>query len=321
VPWQLVLIASYVGVNLALIPQKIQLGPDVGVDWQIMRALPGALSTDSVYELDVSGVRFIWSPVMAWVMAAIATIGYWPWVAIHVGAAFLVRRPLMIGLILVSYAFWFDAAQGNVFVFVVVAAVLAIQGSRGGKLAFLVLMTLMPRPLGLPLAVWLLWTDRTLVRPTALWFVIHFALVFVSGDLVQWLAALAAADVTAGVTLGPTAWFGRWWLVAGVPIALWLARHGRLGWAGMAVSPYLTPQYLLWPLVELAWRSRSGRSRQEFDSRTQGLVVPTAADAGHEQEGDIVIARQAPASVLGRPGNEGSLRRQEDRVGAVGVQE
>ncbi len=56
---------------------------------------------------------------------------------------------------------------GNTFTFVVVAAAFALRGSRFGALAFLALTALMPRPVQIPLALWLLWTrpdDAVAVR-------------------------------------------------------------------------------------------------------------------------------------------------------------
>lgn len=254
VPWRFVLLASYVGVNLILIPQKIVLSPDVPVDWQLIRQLPTAVGCGTVYAIESDGVRFLWSPVMAWLMAGVAVLGYWPWVAAHVAAAFLVRSPVLVLLLLVSYGFWFDTAQGNIVVFLGVAAMLALQGIRWGRLAFLALMILAPRPLGVPLGLWLLWSDRTLWKPASLMFIAHLALVALSGLGLEWFGAMVSSDLAPGITVGPTAWFGRWWLIAGIPLAIFLAKRGLFGWAGLAMSPYVTPQYVLWPLIDLVRR-------------------------------------------------------------------
>jgi len=251
-PWKFVLLASYVGVNLALIPTKIVLGPDVAIDWEIFRRLPAAIANGTVYDLDMR-VPFTWSPVAAWIMAGVSYVGYWPWAVAHVAAALLlVRTPLLLGLVLVSYSFWFDVAQGSTVTLAVIAGILALQGSRSASLVFLGMLLLMPRPIMAPLAIWLLWHDRSLWRPFAALFVLHATLVIVSGSALPWLETLVSYDLAPGVTIGPTAWIGRWWLLAGIPLAVWLTLRGHVGWAGLAASPYITPQYPLVVLFELA---------------------------------------------------------------------
>ena len=259
------LLASYVGVNLVLLPQKIILGPEAGVDWQLFRQLPTAIAGGTVYEIGSQDVWFVWSPVAAWVMAGAALLGYWAWAALHVASILLLRRPLLIGLVLISYAFWFDVAQGNTVTFVFVAGILAIGGSRSASLVYLALLLLMPRPLMAPLAVWLLWTDRSLWRPFSAIFVIHAAIVLASGDIGPWIANMLYHDLAPGITIGPTAWVGRWWLLVGIPLAAWLTWRRHFGWASLAVSPYITPQYLLVILWELAPRSRDSMASRRSE--------------------------------------------------------
>jgi hypothetical protein len=230
----------------------------VPVDWQLWSALPAAVANGTIYDLDTP-VVFVWSPVAAWIMAGVALVGYWPWVIAHFAAVLLVRTPLLVGLLLVSYGVWFDAAQGNTITFVLVAAILALRGGRTTRLVYLGLLLLIPRPLMVPLAIWLLWHDRSLWRPFAAIFVIHAAFVVASGYALPWIEAMLAADIAPGVTIGPTAWFGKWWLLAGVPLGAWLAWRRHFGWAGVAVSPYITPQYVIWPLLELAGTPASGQ--------------------------------------------------------------
>jgi hypothetical protein len=52
----------------------------------------------------------------------------------------------------------------------------------------------------------------------------------------------------AGYNLGPSRWLGYWWLLAGVPLGAWLYWRGKVGWAGLAISPYVWSYYLLWTL-------------------------------------------------------------------------
>jgi hypothetical protein len=61
--------------------------------------------------------------------------------------------------------------------------------------------------------------------------------------------------------LGPTRFLGMAWLIIGVPLAAWLTWKGRVGWAGLAMSPYVPPVYLMLLLFELrpALQSRASR--------------------------------------------------------------
>lgn len=272
IPWKFVLLASYVGVNLVLIPTKVVLGPDVPVDWDIFRRLPAAIGIGTVYDLGTE-VPFTWSPVAAWIMAGVSLVGYWPWVVAHVAAALLLfRTPLLMGLVLVSYSFWFDVAQGNTVSLAFIAGVLALQGSRPASLVYLGMLLLMPRPLMVPLAIWLLWHDRSLWRPFAALFLVHAVLVLGSGYAVPWLEAMFTYDLAPGITIGPTAWLGRWWLLAGIPLAAWLTWRGHIGWASLAVTPYITPQYPLVVLWELA-----PRHHQVNDASSGEAVADEAA--------------------------------------------
>ena len=275
IPWKFVLLASYVGVNLVLIPTKIVLGPDVGADWLLFRQLPHAINDGTIYEIGRPTVWFVWSPVAAWLMAGVAVLGYWAWAALHVASVLLLRRPLLIGLVLISYAFWFDVAQGNTATFVFVAGALALAGSRGASLVYLGLFLLMPRPLMAPIAVWLLWKDRSLWRPFAAIFVIHAAMVLASGDAWPWISSLLVYDLAPGITIGPTAWIGRWWLLAGIPLAAWLTWRRHFGWASLAASPYITPQYLLFVLWEVAPRDQE----VDYGPRRSGVTRAAAANS------------------------------------------
>ena len=293
IPWKFVLLASYVGVNLILVPMKIVLGPDKAVDWDIFRRLPDAIASGSVYDLGTA-VPFAWSPVAAWIMAGVALVGYWPWVVAHIAAALLLyRTPLLLALVLVSYSFWFDVAQGNTVSLAFIAGILALQGSRPAGLAYLGLLLLVPRPLMAPLAIWLLWHDRSLWRPFAMLFVLHAALVLVSGDALTWLGLMISYDLAPGITIGPSAWLGRLWLLVGIPIAAFAALRGNFGWAGLAMSPYITPQYPLMLLWELAPRHWSTDERQPH-AGALGIAAPHVG----------IRTSQPPRSARGTAGRE-----------------
>lgn len=272
---------AYFAANLVLIYLSIALGPEVP-DWQTFSALPDALAEGSVYEATANAAPFVWSPVMAIVMVGVVQIGYWPWVAAHIASVLALRDVRMITLTLGSWAFWFDTAGGNTLVFVFVLGLLALRGSQIAAVAYLATLVLMPRPLMLPLALWLLWQRPRLRSSFIVLFGVHaFAVVGLGGGM-QWIEAMVTFRGP-GWTVGPTAVLGVWWLLAGIPIAALLAWRGLLGWAGLAMSPYVQPQYFLWPLIDTeaglggATGDRSTRNLRGSRSQTLKGTAPAAA--------------------------------------------
>lgn len=257
IPWRHVGIALYIGLNLAVLPFTIAFGPQVP-DWRTFTLLPEQLADGSLYTSGALQPVFAWSPVMAWIMAGVSVVGYWPWVAAHVAAVgvLALRLPLVALLVACSWAFWIDAAGGNTMTFVVVAGALALRGGRTAGLLYIALSLLMPRPVQLPLLVWLLWHDRSMIKPMIIMFVVHGALVLGSGYAAEWITATASYGVTTQVSLGPTRYFGLAWLAVGIPLGGWLTWRGHVGWAGLAITPYLLAQYLLMPVIEIGIKRR-----------------------------------------------------------------
>ncbi len=214
---------TYVGVNLVLIYLSISLGPEAP-DWQAFTRLEDALAEGSVYDVIGDATPFVWSPVMAIVMSGVAWVGYWPWLIAHVAALLALRNLRLILLALGSWAFWFDAAQGNTLVFSFILGVLALRGSHVAGIGYLGLLLLMPRPLMLPLAVWLVWKRVNLRAPLIGLLGIHVVLVAVIGSGAEWVVALVAYR-GGSWTLGPTGSSGR--VVAG-------RRHPDCGGAHVA---------------------------------------------------------------------------------------
>jgi hypothetical protein len=251
-----VLIALYIGVNLSAV---LLLTPPNDTDWELWKSLPESLATGQLYRertfvLPEGGsivVWFAWSPVAGWLFAAISHIGYLTWAAMHFAAVLLLRDRMLIILTVTSWAFWHDTVVGAPFVFVFVAGAMALRGSRMAIWISLGLVLLMPRPTQLPLAAWLLWHDRSLWRPFIVAFIIHAGAVAVSSYGPAWVEAAFAAAASPPFDMGPRSLFGHAWLLLGPPIAVLLASQGRIGWASLAASAYVLPQYLLLPLWEL----------------------------------------------------------------------
>jgi hypothetical protein len=197
---------------------------------------------------------FVWSPVAAHVLQLIVPIGLTLWRILTVACALAMPTWHSRLLVLASGPFWLDFATGNIITLILVSAVWALRGSNIATGGFFLATVLIPRPLMMPLAIWLLWYRPNWRLPFAAMVIAHLALVLATGLGQEWVSTiLAASPAIQGTTwnLSPTRWFGLWWLVVGVPLAAWLMWKGRLGLAGLAVSPHIWPYYLLFALPDV----------------------------------------------------------------------
>lgn len=222
-----------------------------GEDWDVIRhGAQLVMDADSPY----SDPKYRWSPVAAWLSIPLLAVPYWGWILLHVAAILGLRDWRASTIALVSWPFWQDAGVGNVLAFVVLAGWWALRGNRVAAVVYLGLCILMPRPLMLPLAVWLIGTMPSTRWPAALMFLGHAILVALTGHGLEWIGVLANAgrvDMENAYAIGPAKLIGVAWVVIGIPLALVLIRFGRLGLAGLAASPYWLPYYLLFLLLEL----------------------------------------------------------------------
>jgi hypothetical protein len=141
-----------------------------------------------------------------------------------------------------------------------VAGAAALAGSRIGTGVYLLLALLMPRPLAVPLLVWLLWKRPEWRIPFAVAVVLNVVAVVALGYGPAWLTALLhAGEGTSVADFGPAAFIGTLWVPIGLVLAAFLTWRGRLGLASLAASPYWLPQYLLMLLLDIV----PVRERQE----------------------------------------------------------
>ena len=274
------ILAIYVALNIGLCLAWGLPDPSKQNDFKLWRELPNAIIDGTIYGYRVP--RFVWSPPAAVLMAGVAFMGYWAWFALHyVSLLLLWRTPLIIGLAAVSWPLWVDAREGNVFTFVFVTGVLALQGSRAGALAVIALTVLIPRPVQLPLVAWLLWKRPDLRYPAA-----GMAAVvgIVSIPLLpEWVAAVRGQVNM--FNLSPSRFIGPAWYAIGIPLGAWLTWKGRVGWAGLAMSPYNLPYYLLVLFWELVPRARVtlfnvDHRRPSPKSKTGQRVIGAGPDDG-----------------------------------------
>jgi hypothetical protein len=196
---------------------------------------------------------FRYSPIAAYLFIPLGIITPLVWRGLHViGALALPTWPMRL-LLLASWPFSFDLQLGNVMTFVLLAAAWALRGNRIAAVIFLTFCLLFPRPFMVPIGAWLLWRQTALRWPFIALFAAHAALVLWTGLGGAWLTQLFASTEMVGsvFNVGPTAIVGLWWLLIGIPLGAWLFWQGRVGLAGLAISPYLLPYYLMTALLDL----------------------------------------------------------------------
>jgi hypothetical protein len=261
----LVWMSLYAALNLGLALYFVRF-TEHG-DWALWASLPAALADGDLYRHDPTlPLPFVWSPVAGWLMAAITFMGYPAWAVLHAAAIFLLPDRRLILLTFLSWPFWHDVAEGNTMTFVFVAGALALRGSRRSSVAYLALCLLIPRPIQAPLAIWLLWKEPSTRLPFIGLFGIHAVAVIASGYAADWVSAMTSYGIEGPAlaihSIGPPRWFGSAWLLIGIPLGLWLTMRGRLGLAGLSVSPYWLPIYLLVGLWEVIISRGKADSRQ-----------------------------------------------------------
>lgn len=242
-------------VNFYLAARSIGLILDgaEAVDWVQYVDAAGRLDSGDLYAVtDTYAYRY--SPLLAAVFGLLTPLGTVGWQAMHVAAAAaLPSWPLRIATI-VSWPFWYDLQTGNVMVFILLTAAWALKGSRLATGAYLILAILIPRPLMLPVAVWLLWKRPQWRLPFLAAFAAHALAVVALGWSMEWIGTIVAAgrDAALPSNVGPSRFIGTVpWLAIGLPLAAWLTWRERVGLASIAASPYWLPYYLIMPLLEL----------------------------------------------------------------------
>jgi hypothetical protein len=193
---------------------------------------------------------FRWSPVAAWMLLGLTAVGPFPWLVAQFASLLALPRRVAL-LALLTVPFWADVYEGNILTFSLVLAVLALRGSRVASLGYFALVLLVPRPLMIPVAAWLLWQRPSLRLPGVAVFLVHGLLVLIVGYGGEWLQRLVTSgDEIALHNAGPSALIGAWWIPIGVALALFFTWRGRLGLASLAASPYLILYYWIFGLLE-----------------------------------------------------------------------
>ena len=246
-------------LSVALTLRHVVFSPDriaVPFDWIQFELATQKLDGSNLYVWEYRGsfeYSYRYSPLFAYVMVPFVALGLTIWRVLHLAVLlFLPWRVVLFTLI--AWPFWEDVNHGNVMTFAFVFGWLAIAGSRWATGAYFALALLVPRPLMLPLVVWLLWRRPEWRMPVVAMTVAFAGLTVATGEAGAFTQALLRSDdmLVFARNFGPSRWLGLWWLVIGIPLAGWLIWKNRVGWASLAVSPYLLPYHFLMALLETA---------------------------------------------------------------------
>lgn len=197
-------------------------------------------------------LAFRWSPVAAWLFVPITIMPFAAWAALHVVALVGFRCLRLAVLIGSSWPFFLDVLDGGVMIFVALAAYWAWRRSSLGTLAFFAFALLIPRPLMVPLLVWLILKRPEWRYPFLAMALVHTMVILASGWTEAWIGRLLVSDLDIGnaFNIAPSRFLGALWIPIGFLLAAIFTWRGRLGLASVAASPYLLPPYLLMLVLE-----------------------------------------------------------------------
>ena len=243
--------AIYAAIILAVAANVIGLATIVvdherAFDWDIYVEAARRFPLGTLYEWD-HPYFYRYAPQFAPILGLLTWVGLPVWRVAHfLALAVLPSRRLAI-VLLVSYPFWFDVNTGNLMVFVLLAAAWAYRGNGVATAAYLALCVLVPRPIMLPLLVWILWQRPAWRLPFIGIAAVGLLTALPTGYLPEWIGSLfrsGADEIANDFNLSPSRFIGAAWLIIGLPLAAWLTVRGRVGWASMAISPYLLPYWV-----------------------------------------------------------------------------
>lgn len=249
----LALVAAYSVLHIAHLVPMILWQP-VPTDWEQHRIAADRIASGASPYFVEDWYRFRWSPVGAWLMVPLTALGPWAWMAAQFAS--LVTLPRKFALVtLLAFPFWADVQAGNIMTFTFVAAYHALRGNRLAAGLLLGIALIVPRPLLIPLVVYLFW-----LRPGwRIWFAVAALMsligAVVTGYHAQWFEMLLMTGTEESHRFGAHALPG--WPFTGLGLAATLTILGYPAVAGFAVQPYWLAYYGLMPLLD--WRMRGRR--------------------------------------------------------------
>jgi hypothetical protein len=184
-------------------------------------------------------------------MVPLTALGPWAWMAAQLTSLLTLPRKLAL-VTLLAFPFWADVQAGNIMTFTFVAAYHALRGNRLAAGVLFGMAIIVPRPLLMPLVVYLLW----LHPPWRIWFAVvalsSLIAAVATGYHGQWIEMLLLTSTEESHRFGAQALPG--WPYTGLALAAVLTRLGYPAIAGFALQPYWLAYYGLLPLLD--WRKR-----------------------------------------------------------------
>lgn len=221
-------------------------------DYPIFAEATTRLTDGTLYQWDAHGYIYPYSPVFAWLFVPFAWLGLWIWQATKFLLLLLIPGwPLRL-LTLISVPFWMDAWEGNVGMLFLVAGFWAVRGNRVGSWAFMALCLMIPKPIYLPVLVWMLWREPRNRWPFVGLLVVHGALALATGYAFEWVMALPGSshDMSTPFNFMPSRLISWWWWPIGLGLSAWLVWKDHPGWASFPAALY-GGFHLMWsPLFE-----------------------------------------------------------------------
>jgi len=280
---------------VALSGALIVAGSDA-LDFEVYRVMAERYPLGTMYESHDWWYQPRYSPVAVVPLSIVAWLGQDVWRLMHFAA--LIGLPGWTRLVaLGTYPFWLDVHAGNVLIVVTVAAYWAVRGNRWGIAATLLLALLIPRPMMLPIVVWVLWKHPAWRWGFAVLFGVHLVAVAATGYASDWIAILLTATeggsgVGSFLNAAPSAFMGLWWMALAVPAAIWALSRGHPATAGLLLQPYWLPHYFLILLAD-QWRRlfRGSRTVLGIARREHAFLARSssgrAVECGRIHRGDL----------------------------------
>jgi hypothetical protein len=144
--------ASLLILNVGMVAATLYEFPRYA-DWKVIERAAGLAGTPELYDLAGTGT-WVWSPLAAYAVKLIVPLGVDVWRLVLIGAALALPSWPARLVVLVSWPFWADLANGNILTVIFCAAVWTMRGSTLGTWAYLNLALLRPMPLLAPLCLW-----------------------------------------------------------------------------------------------------------------------------------------------------------------------
>jgi hypothetical protein len=237
---------NFVGIAILADSQQVGVAPDYQ---QYVDAFDRFVAGQPLHGPDW---QWRYSPVALLTLGPAIAAGLGAWSVLHLVALLAIRPWRLAVLVGLSWPFWVDVVSGNTVTFVAVAAIAAMAGSRIGAYTYWWLTLIIPRPVQVPLLVFLAWRRPELRRAFLLLTGLNVVLLLLVGQGPEWIDYLlqrGAENTGAVFNLHPAADLGAWWLVIGAPASILLTVRGWPGLAGVVLSPSLLAQYLLMAFV------------------------------------------------------------------------